>query len=347
SDGHIRNINDIGGGNNSKYQYFRGALRWTPTDRFTLDLQGTYAEEEVGMRVGVPSGVMSTFGGFLFGPDANPDGVGFYPENRDRVNFNRSQRVGNEFHYLMARAQYDFDNFSLISITGMIDKDEFLQGDIDGGSIDAFYETKPMFRESLSQELRLVSAEGGTFQWSAGLIYAKDEGSVNQFTYAGEEAPLGLQPDQQVTSSGSEGEMSSYGVFGELYYHATDRLTLKAAARYTHEEIDALTFNTSGDPPVITAFADSTTDYSDLSPSFSATYSLNDDVSTYATISRGYKGGGIQTNIQLAEEGAREDFDEEIVWNYEIGVKSELFGRRLRLNAAAFYMDWQDMQVNT
>lgn len=347
TDGHIRNINDIGGGNDSKYQYFRGALRWTPTDRFTLDLQGTYAEEEAGMREGVPSGVMSTFGAFLFGPEANPDGVGFYPENRDRVNFNRSQRVGNEFYYLMARAQYDFENFSLISITGMIDKDEFLQGDIDGGSIDAFYETKPLFRESFSQELRLISAQGGTFDWSAGLLYAKDEGSVDQFTFAGEEAPLGLQPDQQVTSSGSEGEMESYGVFGELYYHATDRLTLKAAARYTHEEIDALTFNTSGDPPVITAFADSTTDYSDFSPSFSATYALNGDVSTYATVSRGYKGGGIQTNIDLAEQGAREDFDEEVVWNYEVGVKSELFDRSLRLNASAFYMDWQDMQVNT
>ncbi len=347
TDGHIRNINVIGGGNDSKYQYLRGTVRWTPTDRFTLDVQGTFVNEEVGMREGVPSGVMSPFGSFLFGPEANPDGVGFYPENRSRVNFNRGQNVGNEFYYVMARAQYDWDDLSLISITGYIDKDEFLVGDIDGGSIDAFYETKPLFRTSFTQELRLVSSLDGRFNWSGGVIFARDRGSQDQFTFAGNEAPLGLQPDQQVTSSGSEGEMKSYAAYGEIFYDLTDRLQLKLGARLSREEVDQLTFRTSGDPPVITAFADGSTKYTDFSPSMSLTYNITDDVSVYGTVSRAYKSGGVQTNIALAEEGEREDFDEEVLWNYEIGLKSELFDRRLRLNAAAFYMDWEDMQVNS
>lgn len=358
TDGHIRNINPIGGGNDSKYQYLRGTVRWTPTERFTLDVTGTYVDEEVGMREGVPSGVMSSFGGFLFGPEANPDGVGFFPENRNRVNFNRGQSVGNKFYYLMARAQYDWDNLSLISITGYIDKDEFLRGDIDGGSVDAFFETKPLFRDSFTQEFRLVSALEGPLNWSAGVIYARDRGSQDQFTFAGNAfdpndpgnqfvSGLPFQPGQQVTSSGSTGEFESYAVYGELFYDLSDRLSLKLGARVTRDEIDSLTFRTSGDPPVITAFAEGSTRYTDFSPSAALTWALTDEVNLYGSVARGYKSGGIQTNIALAGEGEREDFDEETVWSYEVGVKSELFDRRLRLNASAFYMDWKDMQVNT
>ena len=34
------------------------------------------------------------------------------------------------------------------------------------------------------------------------------------------------------------------------------------------------------------------------------------------------------------------------MWNYEIGMKSDFFDNRLRLNAALFYMDWSDLQTN-
>ena len=56
------------------------------------------------MRVGVPTGFLTATWRAVYyqnrpGNVANPDGVGFYPANRDRVNFNRPQKVGSDFDY--------------------------------------------------------------------------------------------------------------------------------------------------------------------------------------------------------------------------------------------------------
>jgi iron complex outermembrane receptor protein len=61
----------------------------------------------------------------------------------------------------------------------------------------------------------------------------------------------------------------------------------------------------------------------------------------YATASKGFKAGGTQTTgtAQL-----RNEYEPEELWNYELGWKSEFLDRRVRLDVAAFYMDWKDVQ---
>jgi iron complex outermembrane receptor protein len=73
SDGYIENIHPIGGGNDSKYQYARGSLRWTPNEKLTIDASFQYATEDVGMREGVQSGVFGTFSGEVLYPGEFPD----------------------------------------------------------------------------------------------------------------------------------------------------------------------------------------------------------------------------------------------------------------------------------
>ena len=91
SDGNIKNVHPVGGGNDSKYKYAKAAIRFTPTDGLTVDVIGTLASEKAGMREGVPSGAFSFFAERLYGrdfrrfPDADgnglteptPDGIGF------------------------------------------------------------------------------------------------------------------------------------------------------------------------------------------------------------------------------------------------------------------------------
>jgi iron complex outermembrane recepter protein len=61
----------------------------------------------------------------------------------------------------------------------------------------------------------------------------------------------------------------------------------------------------------------------------------------YGTVSKGFKAGGTQTTgtVQL-----RNEYEPEELWNYEIGWKAELLDRRIRLDVAAFYMDWKNVQ---
>lgn len=340
SDGYIRNINPTGGGNDSEYKYGRLNLRYTPNERFTLDLIASASDELVGMREGVPSGVLSDFTQGLYGT-VDPDGIGYWPQNTNRVNFNRPQEVGSEYQYATVRAEYEFDRVRLTSVSGYLESKTFLRGDVDGGSQDLFYEHKPYDRDALSQELRLQSIEGGAWDWTVGAIYSRDRGRIDQATFVGEDRPFGLPVGFQVTRNVADNETTGMAVFGEAVWHATDRLDLLLGLRATRDkvEISEVTF-TAGNARLSITEEDT---FDDISPKFTASYALSDTSKLYATISKGFKSGG----VQIAQNSLLdESYDPETIWNYEIGIKSDFLDGRARLNAAAFLMDWEDLQAS-
>jgi iron complex outermembrane receptor protein len=73
-------------------------------------------------------------------------------------------------------------------------------------------------------------------------------------------------------------------------------------------------------------------------------YTFNDDVMTYLSLATGYKGGGWTTRIE-APELTSPTFDEEEAQTIELGVKSELFDGRARVNAAIFHTAYDDLQL--
>ncbi len=82
--------------------------------------------------------------------------------------------------------------------------------------------------------------------------------------------------------------------------------------------------------------------YEQLLPKVSLSYYANDDISVYAGITKGYKAGGFNATIEREED---ETYDPEYSWNYEAGIKTNLFDRHLTANLSVFYIDWQDQQV--
>ncbi|HZD51553.1 MAG TPA: TonB-dependent receptor, partial [Woeseiaceae bacterium] len=81
-------------------------------------------------------------------------------------------------------------------------------------------------------------------------------------------------------------------------------------------------------------------------------YDLNDTVTFNAQASQGFRLGGVNDPINLtlcspedeAIFGSFQSYDDETLWNYEVGMKSS-FENGIRLNAAAFYADIKDLQV--
>lgn len=350
SDGYIKNIHPIGGGNDFVYQYVKAMVRFTPSENLTIDTMWQWADEHVGMREGIPSGVFDTFSGDvlyagLF-PDRDGDGksdppidtVGFYPENRNRVNFNRPQDVGTAFRNGVIRVDYEFSDLVLTSITGYIDSDLFLNGDIDGGSWDYFHEYRNLEQASYSQEFRLQNSGDSRLIWSAGLLYARDEGSAYNRTIVGEEEIFGLPNGFLIDREDSTDESDYWAVFGQAEYAFTDKLSAAIGGRYSREKIRADIEGFSGVLVTVLSVEDTFTDFS---PRLALTYQATDDVSLYGTVSKGFKSGG----VQIAPNPERESFDPETLWNYEIGMKASLLNDRLRLDAAVFYMDWEDLQV--
>jgi len=74
-------------------------------------------------------------------------------------------------------------------------------------------------------------------------------------------------------------------------------------------------------------------------------YIPNDDLTVYASASKGYKAGGVDVSGASRTVGVR--YDSEKLYNYEIGFKSVMSDGRIRLSGAIFYLDWNDFQVQS
>jgi len=78
-------------------------------------------------------------------------------------------------------------------------------------------------------------------------------------------------------------------------------------------------------------------------PRFAINYRATDDVLLFASATRGFKSGG--WNARATTSSQLLPFDPETVWSYEAGIKSEWFGRKLRANLTAYWMDVTGLQT--
>jgi iron complex outermembrane receptor protein len=344
TDGWIENINPVGGGNDGEFNSARFTLRYTPNENLTWDLNYSYMDGEEGMRVGVPTGFLTATWRAVYyqnrpGNIANPDGVGFYPANDDRVNFNRPQSVGSEFQYVSTRLQYDFDTVTLTAIAGHLYSELFNFGDVDGGSIDAFYEDLLIERRSTSAELRLASREAQTLEWSIGAIVGQDSGVQDQSTFHGAQSPLGRPNGFEVTGADSDTTTDYWALFGQATWNVSDAWKIIVGGRYSKEEVKTLGQTRSN--TIVTGTNNRKASFNDFSPRLTVSWKPENLGLFYATASKGFKAGGTQTTgtVQL-----RNEYEPEELRNYELGWKTELLNRRVRVDVAAFYMDWKDVQ---
>jgi iron complex outermembrane receptor protein len=153
-----------------------------------------------------------------------------------------------------------------------------------------------------------------------------------------------------------EFEMDSWAAFADITWHATDKLDLIIGGRYTYDDVKQQFYSYTPDRaarwPSATFTEGSTLrrddDFDDFSPRFGITYAFTDDLNVYAIASKGYKAGGFSLGVNTADNSAIDTpYDEETLWNYEVGIKSQWFDNTLRLNASVFYLEWNDLQLET
>ena len=143
----------------------------------------------------------------------------------------------------------------------------------------------------------------------------------------------------------------SQAVYGEGTYHVTDRLDITAGIRYTEDDRDlTLTqtlLNGATDPgfrcpdgsiPPARKCSRETGTLDETTPRVIVSYQLTDEVLVYGSWSKGYSSGGLNQTPRL------EDYLPETSKNWETGLKSDLFDRRLRLNLTAFYNTYENQQ---
>lgn len=227
--------------------------------------------------------------------------------------------------------------------------------DLDGTPYTFFAGRLPTDSDFLSEELQL--ADDGSKQdlhWIVGAYYNREtghDGSTSVFLPE-------LIPYVSVTDG--EVENTSYSYFGQTTVGVTDRINVTAGLRYTsetkkltsrnHDEIGGAPIDCNVPGGTIgNCEANFSDTFDDVSYLFSVDYKLNEDALIYAKTSHSFRGGG--QNLRGAYDntlgrGTFAPFDPETATDYEIGLKSQLFDRRLIFNLAAYYTKYDNVQRN-
>lgn len=223
--------------------------------------------------------------------------------------------------------------------------DYYNRADTDRSSVAFLYDGDPESVDRYSGEVRFDWTTGA-LNWLAGAYYYDQRSTNLSFIEVGSDlASLLGAPELTGSKAGSNGEMTtrSYAGFASLTWTVTDAWTLTAGGRYTNEKktIDFVQTDPlgllGGDQALK---ADES--WSKFTPTLTAQFRWNEDVMAYATVSEGFKSGGYNDALGDASNIA---FDPETLWNYEIGLKTNLADRRVILNLAAYYMDWKKIQI--
>ena len=145
-------------------------------------------------------------------------------------------------------------------------------------------------------------------------------------------------------------EARTWALFGQSTYKVSNRVSLTGGLRYTDEQKDFAT--TGGIYQIgtdVLAVPASFFDYVDRSayqewtPKAGIEVQAGQNAFVYVSATRGFKSGGFNPSTPVAGRG----FQPEFAWSYETGLKTTVAEGRLRLNAAVFYTDYQDLQVQT
>ncbi|MFN5758338.1 MAG: TonB-dependent receptor, partial [Sphingomonadaceae bacterium] len=231
---------------------------------------------------------------------------------------------------------------------------------------DLFNTSNNRRQKQFSQEIEVVSASGGALEWVLGGFFFKESGrelnpqnyafvlDTNAAVFAGPLSFLApLNPARyramaiaSVLGYNARGE--STAVYGQATYRpggAESPLGVTLGLRYSWDKKNFQVTQNGAVPFTGAALARATSNKNFSAPTGHLTvdYKASDDVNLYARVARGYRSGGYNAR-QDTSSIPLTPFEEESIWSYELGAKTE-FANRLRLNGAVFYNVYTDQLV--
>ena len=350
--------------NGRDHDQIRAGLTWDITDSFTANWFYENFQMENRWQM------VDSLG--IWGNDAFSDSV--------RVNNQPKQEIDADFSVL--RLNWDLnESMSLTSNTGYYDSDIVaLPTDADAGDVPIADFVEPWTIEQVTQEFRL-NVEWERVSWFVGGSYFNEEVSATTFLTVYEDPGLdvlfedeglclvaeefGLECGIHQEAGAATNETTSYALYGDVVVDLTDRLQLTLGARYTDEEKEmsinnplvdstttALIGAVTGTPDNVvfhytSGEVDDKKSWTSFDPRVALDYALSDDTLLYANYASGFKSGGFNRQPTVAGGTDILDFDPEENDAYEIGIKTDFWDQRARLNVALFYYDYGDFQVET
>ncbi|TDV33835.1 outer membrane receptor protein involved in Fe transport [Paraburkholderia caballeronis] len=295
--------------------------------------------------------------------DINTSGLNFvdYGMNGKPVYGDLTRKLGSAepFHqsiqFYTADAEYDFGWARFNSITSYQSIYTTQPTDLTaayapifqagGLNIGAVSDAAQIGTNKVTQEFRLTSPGHQRLEWIAGLYYTHEHSTENSQING---APAGSNAFNALETVGLGSTYDEYAAYGDLTYNLTSRLALTAGLRvaHTNQKFDQATGGPIVALPGSVAGSSSDTTATYL---FTAAYKLTPTSNVYARIASGYRPGG--PNILLANPATglpipgSPTFQSDTLWNYELGYKADLLDKRLSVAAAAYDIEWHNIQT--
>lgn len=303
----------------------RAALRWEPLDRLSLNLVGLTQKSHV-------DDVLLA---------DNPDGRF---ENDFKV-----QPSFIDFDFSLAsldiRNRYDWatlvlqGNWQKKRSRGEVDTNLSLTGQLGIETIRAPFD---YITDGNSQEVRLVSTEGGRWDWIIGAFRRDYQATVNAEVEVADLTVLASDIDPL------NARETAY--YGELTRRLGKRWELSAGARHYTTRLDGVQITRALGRP--TGTNPVSQNERGVSPKFSISYKLSRNFMSYVAVSRGFQFGGVNTSIAPVnfENPATGvpiplSYDSSVLWNRELGVRTDWLDRTLRIDLALYDVRWTDAQL--
>jgi iron complex outermembrane receptor protein len=306
----------------------RAQLRWQASSSVEATLRADYFKNE---------SAIYDFDTFLEPPTTPLTQSIFGDYSRVAINYPNSWEQEGKGASLDVAIQMA-EAWSLKSLTAYRENFYDAKVDSDGSEIDILHSLFVEDQSQFSQEFNIVrKTDSSSLLFGA---FYMDEDIDMADTRGVEVVPAGIavRPRPLVNTT-------SWAVFAQGTWNLTEAWSVTVGGRYTDEEKDfdqrlGLFLLGTDTQLADLGFPAETGSYSDFTPKVGVEFRPSDDVLLYASVTEGFKSGGFSFTAP-----APGGYKPETVTAYEVGVKSDLMEDHLRLNASAFYYDYEDLQV--
>ncbi|WP_372781634.1 TonB-dependent receptor [Litorivivens sp.] len=360
-DGWVENLGEGPDFGDERKQGARLALRYDASDSVTVDYAYDYTDNDIGtfyyQTIGEPA---AGFEQVTWSEDFI-DSV----EPRHPIEESGLRVRG---HSLIVGWDVN-DAMNVKSLSGYRDMNEWIYQDYGANAnTDRLFANDPFVtaHRQFSQEFQITgSALDDQLSYLAGIYYFEESGSEHTTDYIALAAetltgPLPLpissfvepvEESLQTRTTWAENEASA--IFGQVTYSPVQldsRWHFTVGIRQTEDTRYVRGSRRNGFWGVVFGGedfdnVDAESDYSNTSPAFTVAWDVTDDLNVYAKYVEGYRTGGY-TGRGVSSQSLTTPIGEEQVANTELGIKSEWFDRRLRVNAALFDSAYDDIQLS-
>ena len=258
-----------------------------------------------------------------------------------------------EYEVTSGTINYDFDDFSLTSVTSQTKYQGTSVNDVtaslavfadllsgrEPGTTTSVEQGASYSSEKFVQELRLTSTNNTEIEWITGLYFTEEDTENLQYATA--------TPAFNLLNVDLPSNYTEYAVFGDVTYYINDDFDVTAGARVSRTELE-LDVLTSGVLVGDSAFTSDTIEDTIDTYLLAARYRLNKGTSLYSRIASGYRPGS--TNIPIIDPTTGQNIAEPVIapdkaWSYEVGAKGNVLDGVVSYDIALWAITWDNFQT--